>query len=99
MPKQLPTTSTSSESEDNSKITMSAAVTDIVKINSKALEPSELKRLDKLEKEAISGHVIVSKGRKFKAARRRIRGCPNGGSSFADLAYLARVVSSSNRWS
>ena len=86
MPKQLPTTSTSSESEDNSKITMSAALTDIVKINSKALEPSELKRLDKLEKEAISGHVIVTKGRKFKADRPcaaaragRIRGCPNGG--------------------
>ena len=35
----------------------------IVKINSKALEQTELKRLDKLEKEALGGNGGVLKGR------------------------------------
>jgi hypothetical protein len=35
----------------------------IVKINSKALEPSELKKYDKLEKEGIFANGAVLKGR------------------------------------
>lgn len=36
----------------------------IVKINSKALEPSELKKFDKLEKEGIASNGAVTKGKK-----------------------------------
>jgi hypothetical protein len=37
---------------------------DIVKINSRPLESGELKRLDKMEKEGITGVAGVVKGRK-----------------------------------
>ena len=35
----------------------------IVKINSKILEPAELKKLDKLEKEQIHGQASTNKGK------------------------------------
>ena len=40
-----------------------AVLEGIVKINSKILEPSELKKFDKLEKEGISGNGLVLKGK------------------------------------
>ena len=39
-------------------------MSDIVKINSKMLEPTELKKLDRLEKELIVQGVAAGKGKK-----------------------------------
>ena len=66
----------------------------IVKINSKALDHSELKRLDKLEKEAIAGHAVVSKGKASVAI------CLEAAEVhhfklLTELAYLARSVAAS----
>ena len=44
----------------------SSSSAEIVKINSRPLEPGELKRLDKQEKECIVGVVGVVKGREVK---------------------------------
>lgn len=44
----------------------------IVKINSKLLEASELKRYDKLEKEAVGANAAVLKGKHFLFKNRRL---------------------------
>ena len=41
---------------------------EIVKLNSKPLDSSELKRLDKLEKEAVGGVVASTKGKQRRGS-------------------------------
>ena len=57
--------STSSESGGVS-VAGAAALGGIVKINSRPLDSSELKRLDKVEKEQISGQGATVKGKRLK---------------------------------